>query len=53
MTSPLELTIRPARMADLARCAAIEAACFPPEQAADEAAIRDRIAAYPRYFLVG
>ena len=53
MTSSLELTIRPARMADLARCAAIEAACFPPEQAADEAAIRDRIAAYPRYFLLG
>lgn len=49
----MELTIRPARMADLARCAAIEAACFPPEQAADEAAIRSRIAAYPRHFLLG
>lgn len=47
------LTIRPVCMADLDRCAAIEAACFPPEQAASRAAIHDRIAAYPEHFLIG
>lgn len=47
------LSIRPARMEDLARCAAIEAACFPKEQAASPASIRERIAAYPDHFLVG
>lgn len=47
------LTIRPATMADLSRCAAIEAACFPPEQAASEDSIRGRIAAYPGHILLG
>lgn len=47
------LQIRPARPEDLATCAAIEAACFPPEQAACPDAIRRRIAAYPDHFLVG
>lgn len=47
------LSIRPVRPEDLDRCAAIEAACFPPEQAASRAAIRDRIAAYGNHFLVG
>ncbi len=49
----MHLTIRPASMADLARCTAIEAACFPPSQAADETAIRSRIAAYPQHILLG
>lgn len=48
-----DLTVRPARMEDLDRCAAVEAACFPPQQAASRSSIRDRIAAYPEYFLVG
>ena len=47
------LSIRPVRPEDLDRCAAIEAACFPPEQAASRASIRDRIAAYGGHFLVG
>ena len=47
------LTVRPAKLEDLDRCAEVEAACFPPEQAASRASIRDRIAAYPKSFLVG
>lgn len=47
------LTVRPAVMADLDRCAAIEAACFPPEQAASRESIQSRIAAYGDYVLVG
>lgn len=47
------LTIRPARPEDLDRCAEIEAACFPPEQAASREAIRERIASWPETFLVG
>ncbi|MDE7261573.1 MAG: GNAT family N-acetyltransferase [Oscillospiraceae bacterium] len=47
------LVIRPVRPEELDRCAAIEAACFPPSQAASRSAIRDRIAAYPDHFLVG
>ncbi|MDE7220277.1 MAG: GNAT family N-acetyltransferase [Oscillospiraceae bacterium] len=47
------LTLRPVRMEDLDRCAAIEAACFPREQAASREAIRDRIAAYGEHFLIG
>lgn len=47
------LTVRPAVIADLDRCAAIEAACFPEEQAASRESIRARIAAYPDHFLVG
>ncbi|MBD5154470.1 MAG: isochorismatase family protein [Oscillibacter sp.] len=47
------LTVRPAKPEDLDRCAEVEAACFPPEQAASRASIRNRIAAYPESFLVG
>lgn len=47
------LTVRPAQSADLDRCAAIEAICFPLEKAAGREAIRARIAAYPDHFLVG
>lgn len=49
----LGLTVRPARTEDLDRCADIEAACFPPEQAASRETIRGRIAAWPETFLVG
>ena len=49
----MELIIRPATMADLDRCAAIEAACFPPEKAASLESMGNRIAAYPRYCLLG
>lgn len=48
-----DLTIRPARAEDLDRCAAVEAACFPPEQAASREAIRGRIAAYGDHILTG
>lgn len=47
------LSIRAVRPEDLDRCAAIEAACFPWEQAASRDAIRERIAAYTDHFLVG
>lgn len=49
----MELIIRPATTADLDRCAAIEAACFPPEKAANRESMAKRIAAYPRYCLMG
>ena len=47
------LTVRPAVMANLERCAAVEAACFPPEQAASRESIRKRIEVYGDHFLVG
>jgi len=47
------LTVRPVQPEDLDRCTAIEAACFPREQAASREAIRDRIAAYGNHFLLG
>lgn len=47
------IVIRPASMTDLDRCAEIEAACFPREQAASRETIRRRIAAYPGHFLAG
>ena len=47
------LTIRSARPADAAGCVRIEAACFPPEQAASLQAMEERIAAYPRHVLLG
>ena len=49
----MELMIRPATAADVDRCAAIEATCFPPEKAASRESIAGRIAAYPRYCLLG
>lgn len=48
-----DLAVRPVRPEDLDRCAAIEAACFPPEQAASPAAIRERIATYGKHILAG
>lgn len=48
-----QLCVRAAVPEDLERCAAIEAACFPPEQAASREAIRRRILAYPGHVLVG
>ena len=47
------LHIRTARPADLTACAAIESACFPPEQAARREDLRQRLAAYPDHILVG
>ena len=47
------LSIRPAKMADLDRCAEIEAACFPAAQAASRESIRDRLAVYPGHVLLG
>ena len=47
------LSIRPAEMADLGRCAEIEAACFPKEQAASRESIRDRLSVYPGHILLG
>lgn len=49
----MELIIRPATMADLDRCTAIEAACFPPEKAASRESMAARIAAFPRCCLMG
>lgn len=49
----MELTIRCARPEDLDRCYAIEAACFPPTQAASRDSIAGRIRVYPRYILLG
>lgn len=47
------LSIRPAKMSDLDRCAEIEAACFPREQAASRRSIRDRLSVYPGHILLG
>ena len=47
------LKIRPAVMSDLDRCAAVETACFPPEQAAAYQSIKNRIAVYGSHFLIG
>lgn len=44
------MEIRTGRMDDLRALAAVEAACFPPDEAADEAAIRARLAVYPGHF---
>ena len=47
------LHIRTACPADLAACAAIEAACFPPEQAASREDLARRLTAYPGHILIG
>lgn len=47
------IRIRPVQPEELDRCTAIEAACFPQEQAASRESIRNRIAAYRNHFLVG
>ena len=46
------LHIRTAEPEDLQRMAAIEAVCFPPEQAASQGDIEKRIAAYPGHLLL-
>lgn len=42
--------IRHAVLADLQALAAIEQACFPPEEAADEEALRARLTSYAEHF---
>lgn len=49
----MELTIRPATLADLDICTEIETTCFPPEQAASRASIEKRLLAYPGHVLLG
>ena len=44
------MNIRTAEMADLAAVTAVEAACFPPAEAADEQAFAARLAVYPNHF---
>ena len=44
------MRIRTAQQADLKALAAVEAACFPPAEAADEASIARRLAVYPNHF---
>ena len=51
-TAPEALRIRAAVPADLEAISAVEAACFPPEQAASREDLRRRLAAYPDHVLV-
>lgn len=44
------MTIRTAVLADLPALAAVEAACFPPAEAASEKNLADRLAVYPNHF---
>ena len=44
------MEIRKGTMADLEAVAAVEARCFPPEQAATKDQFRDRLRAYPEGF---
>ena len=46
------MQIRTAAPGDLAALAAVEAACFPPAEAASPAALADRLAAWPGHFLL-
>ena len=46
------MQIRTAALADLPELVAIEAECFPAAEAATEASIADRLAAYPNHFWV-
>lgn len=48
----MELFIRPAACPDLPELSRIESACFPPEEAASERSIRERLAAFPDCFLI-
>jgi ribosomal protein S18 acetylase RimI-like enzyme len=48
----IEVTIRGVRSEDLDRVAEIEAICFPVTEAATRKSIKERIAAFPDYFLV-
>lgn len=47
-----EVIIRNVRPEDLGRVAEIEAACFPPAEAASQQSLKARIAAFPDSFLV-
>ncbi len=47
-----DITIRNVRPEDLAQVAAVEAACFPAAEAADEKSLQERIRAFPESFLV-
>ncbi len=44
------MTIRTATLADLPALAAIESACFPPDEAASEKILADRLGIYPNHF---
>lgn len=44
------MTIRTALPEDLSALAAVEAACFPPEEAASEKDLASRLAVYPHHF---
>lgn len=44
------MKIRTATREDLKELTAIEAACFPPSEAADEKTLSDRLANYPNHF---
>ena len=44
------LTLRPGTMADLPAVTAVEAACFPPAEAASEQDFAKRLAVYPGHF---
>ena len=46
------MVIRTAKMSDLAEIAALEAVCFPPEQACSEERFRQRLRSYPNHFLL-
>lgn len=46
------MQLRHARPGDLAALAAVEAACFPPAEAAGPAALAARLAAFPQQFLL-
>lgn len=48
----MDITIRPVRPEDLDRVARLEAACFPPAEAAGKEEFARRIAAFPECFLV-
>jgi predicted N-acetyltransferase YhbS len=48
----IKVIIHGVRPADVNRVADIEAACFPPAEAAPRETIKERIAAFPEYFLL-
>ncbi|SMC35029.1 GNAT family N-acetyltransferase [Sporomusa malonica] len=48
----IEITIRGVRPEDLDRITEIESVCFPATEAAQRESFRERIAAFPEYFLV-
>lgn len=47
-----EITIRNAKLSDLAAVACVERECFPAAEAADEASLKARLEAFPESFLV-